>query len=74
VKVNWSKENKNEKVLSAYPVIPGYPHLFVLGSDGTLVHSQDTSELEQGKGHDPGKVMAFLRLWAGSQPGVGKTQ
>ena len=68
VKVNWSKENKNERVLSAYPKIPGYPHLFVLGSDGALVHSQDTSELERGKGHDPDKVMAFLRLWAGSQP------
>jgi thiol:disulfide interchange protein len=67
VKVNWSKENKNEKVLSAYPKIPGYPHLFVLRDDGVLLHSQDTSELERGKGHDPEKVMAFLKRWAPDQ-------
>ncbi len=64
VKVNYSKENKNETVLAKYPKIPGYPHLFVLDSRGTLLRSQDTGELESGKGHDPGKVMAFLRAWA----------
>ena len=64
VKVNWSKENKNEAVLSRYPPVSGYPHLFVLGSDGSLVHSQNTGALEKGKGHDPEKVMAFLKMWA----------
>lgn len=64
VKVNWSPENKNEKVLSRYPPVSGYPHLFVLGADGTLLHSQNTGELEKGKGHDPEKVMAFLKAWA----------
>ena len=63
VKVNYSKENKNENVLSAYPRIPGYPHLFVLDSKGALLHSQDTGALESGKGHDPEKVMAFLKQW-----------
>jgi thiol:disulfide interchange protein len=64
VKVNWSKENKNEALLSRYPKIPGYPHLFVLDSKGTLLHSQDTGQLESGKGHDPKKVMDFLKMWA----------
>lgn len=64
VKVNWSKENKNEKVLSRYPAIKGYPHLFILENDGTLLHSQETGALEKGKGHDPEKVMTFLRQWA----------
>ncbi len=64
VKVNYSKENKNEKVLSQYPKIPGYPHYFVLDSDGTLLRSQDTGALEAGKGHDPAKVLAFLKKWA----------
>ena len=63
VKVNYSKENKNEAVLSQYPKIPGYPHLFVLDGNGKLLHSQDTSELESGKGHDHDKVMAFLQKW-----------
>ena len=64
LKVNWSPENKNVDLLSKYPRIPGYPHLFVLEKDGTLLHSQGTGELEKGKGHDPEKVLAFLQLWA----------
>jgi thiol:disulfide interchange protein len=64
VKVNYSKENKNEAVLSRYPKIPGYPHLFVLDKEGKLLCSQDTGVLESGKGHDPAKVRGFLREWA----------
>lgn len=64
VKVNFSKENKNAEVLSRYPKVPGYPHLFVLEKDGTLLRSQDTGELESGKGHDPAKVRVFLQAWA----------
>ena len=66
VKVNWSKENRNEEVLSRYPAVKGYPHLFVLDAQGTLLRSQDTGALEKGKGHDPEKVMAFLKRWAPS--------
>ena len=64
VKVNYSKENKNENVLSRYTKVPGYPHLFVLNNDGKLLHSQDTSELESGKSHDRKKVFDFLKKWA----------
>jgi len=63
VKVNFSKENENEKVLSQYPEIKGYPHMFVLEKDGKLIHSQDTGELESGKGHSKEKVLAFLKKW-----------
>jgi len=64
VKVNYSKENKNEKFLSRFPKIPGYSHYFVLEHDGALLKSQDTGELEEGKGHSPSKVMTFLKTWA----------
>ncbi len=64
VKVNYSPENKNEKVLSKYPEIPGYPHFFVLDTNGKFLHSQGTGELEKGKGHDREKMMAFLKKWA----------
>ena len=64
VKVNYSKENKNEAVLSRYPKVAGFPHLFVLDATGKLLRSQNTGELEKGKGHDPEKVMAFLKEWA----------
>jgi len=64
VKVNYSPENKNEKFLSKYPKVAGYPHLFVLDKNGKLLHSQNTGDLEAGKGHDRDKVMAFLKKWA----------
>ena len=64
VKVNYSKENENRKVLSQYPPIPGYPHLFVLDGDGRLLHSQDTSALEEGKSYNLERFLAFLRKWA----------
>ncbi|HWT03800.1 MAG TPA: thioredoxin family protein [Pyrinomonadaceae bacterium] len=64
VKVNFSDENKNEQVLSRYPEIQGYPHIFVLDGDGKLLHSQDTAELEEGKGYNLARFTAFLQKWA----------
>ena len=64
VKINYSPENRNGKVLSRYPKIPGFPHLFVLDANGKLLHSQDTSELEAGKSYNTKKVSAFLKRWA----------
>ena len=62
--LNFSKENENKEFLSHYPKVPGYPHFFVLESDGTFLYSQDTGELESGQGHDHDKVLAFLKRWA----------
>jgi thiol:disulfide interchange protein len=63
VKVNFSKENENTAFLSTYPKIPGYPHFFILDSDGTFLHSQDTGVLEKGQGYDAGKIMTFINKW-----------
>jgi thioredoxin-related protein len=69
VKINVSRENKNQELLSTYPKVAGYPHLFVLDEHGALLHSQDTGKLEYPenspvKGHDREKVFAFLKKWA----------
>lgn len=65
VKVNFSDENKNEAIISSYGAVAGYPHLFVLDSDGTLLHSQDTGLLEDGgKSYTLAKFEAFLKEWA----------
>jgi thiol:disulfide interchange protein len=64
VKINFSPENKNEALLSKYPKIKGYPHLYVLDKDGKLLHSQDTDKIEDGiKSYDLEKYMAFLKEW-----------
>ena len=70
VKVNYSPENENEEVLSRYPEVAGYPHFFVLDSDGKLLHSQDTAELEKGKSYHARKFKRFLTRWGpcGSGP------
>lgn len=64
MKVNFSKENENEKFLNSFPKVAGYPHFFVLDSNGKLLHSQDTGKLEKGQGHDRDKMLAFLKKWS----------
>jgi thiol:disulfide interchange protein len=63
VKVNFSPENKNETFLAAYPERAGYPHLYVLDASGKLLQSQDTSELEEGKGYNHDRFAEFLKKW-----------
>ena len=67
VKINFSEENENKELLARYGTIPGYPHLFVLDSDGKFLHSQDTSPLENGKSYDLERLTAFLTKWAPSR-------
>jgi thiol-disulfide isomerase/thioredoxin len=64
LKINFSKENKNEKVLESYPKIKGYPHIFVLDTDGKLLYSKDTGELEEGSSYSEQKILQFLQTWA----------
>lgn len=59
VRVHYSREVENEDFLMRFPTFPGCPHFFVLDSEGSLVLSQDTSELELG---DSYSVQAFQRF------------
>ena len=67
-KVTFDQQNKNEDFLSQYPKISGYPHLFVLDSGGKLLHSQDTADLEEGKGYSESAFTAFLDKWKPGKP------
>lgn len=64
VKVNWSPQNRNEKLLARWPKPSGYPHLYVLDGEGRLLVSQATGELEAGRDYDEQKMLAFLRRYA----------
>lgn len=65
LKINMSEENENKPFLSAYPATTGYPHLYVLEKDGTLLKSKNTSELEDGKkSYDLQKFTDFLTEYA----------
>jgi thioredoxin-related protein len=63
VKVNYSKENKNETVLGKYPKAAGYPHFFVLEKDGKLLLSKNTGELEAEKSYSREKLLGFFNKW-----------
>ena len=71
LKINWSPENTNAAFLRRWPKIGGYPHFFVLDSDGRLLHSQETSALESATSYDAAAMRAFLVRWApGGRPGA----
>lgn len=58
-----SPADNAEAFLSQYPSCEGYPHFFVLENDGTFLHSQGTAELEEGKGYNQERFVAFLEAW-----------
>lgn len=66
--LNYSSENKNADILASmgYPQRFGFPVLIVLDSKGNRLHTQNTSYLEEGKGHNTKKVLAFLNNWSPS--------
>jgi thioredoxin-related protein len=64
--VNYSPENKNEKVLAdlGYPQRFGFPVFVVLDDKGNRLHTQNSGYLEEGKGHSKEKVMEFFKDWS----------
>ena len=68
LKVNYSKQNENAAVLQHWPNVAGYPHLFVLDTAGTVVLSQDTEVLEDGRSYDKKRFLDFLARAARAQP------
>ena len=69
VKVNFSREVKNEKFLSQYPKIDSYPHIYVLEKDGKLLHADNLSTMEKMDGYDRDGVLNFLTYWAPKRNG-----
>jgi uncharacterized protein YyaL (SSP411 family) len=41
----------------------GYPVFVVLNQDGDVIHIQDSSFLEEGKGYNKDKVLRFFNNW-----------
>ncbi len=65
VRVNYSKESKNEAALAQleFPQRFGYPVFVILNADGKRIHTQSSGYLEQGKGYDEKAVNDFLKAW-----------
>jgi len=65
LKVNYSKENKNLELLKkfSFPQRFGFPVFVVLDGEGKLLHTQNSSYLEDGEGYSAEKVVDFLHQW-----------
>jgi thiol:disulfide interchange protein len=61
---NGPKRNAGVNERYGNPVQHGLPVLVVLDSDGKQLTTKDTGELEDGAGHSPAKITAFLASWA----------
>jgi thiol:disulfide interchange protein len=67
IDVNARKgEQRNADVVARYgnPIEHGIPVLVVLAADGKQLTTKDSGELEDGEGHSPAKILAFLAAWA----------
>jgi hypothetical protein len=64
--LNYSPDNKNEKVFEKYGNPGekfGYPVFIVLNKEGELIHVQPSDVLEEGKGYSVEKVKEFFNAW-----------
>lgn len=63
-KVYKGDDNENKEFYATLPKAAGYPHFWILGSDGKLLQSQDTVVLEDGgKSYDRVAWENFLARW-----------
>ena len=63
--LNYSSENRNLSVFTrfGYPQRFGFPVFIILDGNGSRLHTQNTSYLEQGKSYNKKKLMEFLQHW-----------
>ena len=64
--LNYSPENKNEKVFAKYSnpgAKYGYPVFIVLDKNGKQIHTQNSAVLEERKGYGFEKVKTFFNEW-----------
>jgi thiol-disulfide isomerase/thioredoxin len=60
LKVNISDKNDNREFMAK---IHAYPHFFITESDGTLIHSQDTSRFLHRGVYSESLILEFIDKW-----------
>jgi thioredoxin-related protein len=63
--LNYSPQNKNAEIFKQYgfPNRFGYPVFLILDANGKLIHTQNSSYLEEGRSYSKKKVLDFLVSW-----------
>lgn len=65
VKLNYDPSNKNDEANSflGNPARFGFPVFIIVDGKGHIIHIQDSSLLEEGKGYSKDKVTGFFTQW-----------
>ena len=63
--LNYSPQNKNYEIFKKYNYAFrfGFPVFLILDGNGTLLHTQNSSYLEEGKSYNKNKILGFLNDW-----------
>ncbi len=63
--LNYSPQNKNYDVFKKYGYAQrfGFPVFLILDANGSLLHTQNSSYLEEGKSYNKKKILGFLNDW-----------
>lgn len=64
VRVNVEVGAPIPPAIAGYPAPSGFPHIYILDGNGTLVKSKDTGELESGATYSLSKFEDFLNEFA----------
>ena len=66
VRVNYSPENKNEKLLAelGFPQRFGFPVFIILDGNGQRIHTQNSAYLEEGESYNKKEVLQFFKQWS----------
>jgi thioredoxin-related protein len=64
--LNYSSENQNDETFAKYAYAQrfGFPVFLILDQNGKLLHTQNSSYLEEGKGYNKNKVLGFFSDWS----------
>jgi thioredoxin-related protein len=64
--LNFSSENQNDEIFTKYSYAQrfGFPVFLILDPKGKLIHTQNSSYLEEGKGYNKSKVLGFFSDWS----------
>lgn len=65
IHVNWGRRGGNPELAKRLNNFPrfGFPVFVVLDNNGNVLHLQDSSYLEEGKGYNKDKTMRFFKNW-----------
>lgn len=65
IHVNYPRRDATQQLMARLgnPGRFGYPAIVVLRPDGSVLHIQDSSFLEEGEGYNRKKVLRFLKNW-----------